>query len=233
MSAEVLQPLPFEASWGLHHALRIFYHLGELSPADWELVKLMLLPKQNVPKQWDLYRSMCLLSVLPKMCMGGAMEIARRWSHEVLGPRLHEPLLFGFERGSQREELLGILQGLVDEATEWGRPQFASRHQHRCETSIRLHPAGGRREVNELLGVSTDPHQGCCAGESPPPRERCCAWRWHFGAFSHGRLHPPKQSRRSQVIQLAALDMLRNRWSSRGTDAPLLGSTASDGRATS
>lgn len=88
--------------------MRNFHHSEETSPTDWRWVKLMLLPKQIAPKQWGQYRGICLLNVLSKMCMGGAVEIARRWSQEVLGPRWHEPLLFGFERGFQCEAVLGI-----------------------------------------------------------------------------------------------------------------------------
>lgn len=55
------------------------------------------------------------------------MEIARRWSREALGARWGGPMLFGFERGFQCEDVLGVLQGLVDEAFEWGgsRPLVA------------------------------------------------------------------------------------------------------------
>lgn len=127
VSVEVIQAIPFEPTWGLHRALSNFYNSEEMSPADWRWVKLMLLTKQRVPKQWDQYRGICLLNVLSKLCMGGAMEIARRWTQEVLGPRWNEPMLFGFERGFQCEDVLGILQGLVDEAVEWGeaRPLVA------------------------------------------------------------------------------------------------------------
>lgn len=120
VSAEVLQVLPFEFTWGLHQTLRKVYYSDELSPAGWRWIKLMLLPKQTVPQNWDQYRGICLLNVMSKICVGDAMEIARRWSREVLGERWEAPMLSGFERGFQCEDVLGVLQGLVDEAFEWG-----------------------------------------------------------------------------------------------------------------
>lgn len=119
--------MPFQSTWGLHQALRRFYYSEELSPVDWRWIKLMLLPKQTAPRNWEQYRGICLLNVLSNVCMGGEMERARRWTHEVLGARWQAPMLFGFERGFQCEDVLGILQGLVDEATEWGgtRPLVA------------------------------------------------------------------------------------------------------------
>lgn len=144
-------------------------------------------------------------------------------------------LLFGFERGLQCEDVLGILQGLVDEAVEWV-------------------------EARSLVTIITDVKQAIDFVRPAVVARRCMQY-WAFpptlaGSVVRESLHLQGSaivpgvgnSEASQMgarirqggvegpwcfnlVIRTALDMLRSKRSTRGVDAPLIGRINIIGRA--
>lgn len=84
-------------------------------------VRLFLLPKVRKPADWDEYRGICLLNVVPKFYMPGIMILLRDWASVHLGGAWQEAPLFGFEQTCKCEDLLMSLQCRVAMAVEWPR----------------------------------------------------------------------------------------------------------------
>lgn len=62
---------------------------------------------------------MCLLNVMSKLYMAGAMQLTRSWAEQHLDSSWTTGLLFGFEADCPCEDLRMCLQALVPSGGEW------------------------------------------------------------------------------------------------------------------
>lgn len=200
-SAEVLQGLSNEALWIIHTMLIEHYNSEHRGPISWSHIRLYLLPKVRQPLDWDMFRGICVLSVLSKMFMAGVMTLVKQRADLHLGSAWSDQLLYGFEPGCKCEDLLMTIQAAAQTSAEWP----SSMPLVLCNTDVRqafgfciaFHGCA----VSSLLELSPEDGAGHRQGVAIHPGRggvRRCA---NNSGVPDGEVDPPGRHRVALVLQ--------------------------------
>lgn len=173
LSAEVLQALSDEGLWAVREMLKLHFETAHDGPMSWTHIRLYLLPKVRRPESWGDFRGICLLKVLSKTYMSGAMLMVKKWAEDDPVSEWNESLLFGFESHSRCEDLVGCRRCKPPRSAP--PPEADCDHQFRREASVRLRGPGYGGNTHGALGNSAPLDSGFLFGNHSLPEPRAFA----------------------------------------------------------